>query len=165
MNSFSNSRSSAPELLVKAVEMLTFSLGTEEYAIDILKVQEIRGYESVTKIANTPAFIKGVINLRGVIVPIVDLRIKFDLGDVAYNEFTVVIILNIGKRVVGAVVDGVSDVVSLKEEDIHPAPEFGALDTQYLTGLATVNDQMLILVDIERLMSSADMALVEQVAA
>ncbi len=165
MNSFSNSRSSAPELLVKAVEMLTFSLGTEEYAIDILKVQEIRGYEAVTKIANTPAFIKGVINLRGVIVPIVDLRIKFDLGDVAYNEFTVVIILNIGKRVVGAVVDGVSDVVSLKEEDIHPAPEFGALDTQYLTGLATVNDQMLILVDIERLMSSADMALVEQVAA
>ncbi len=165
MNSFSNSRSSAPDLLVKAVEMLTFSLGTEEYAIDILKVQEIRGYEAVTKIANTPAFIKGVINLRGVIVPIVDLRIKFDLGDVAYNEFTVVIILNIGKRVVGAVVDGVSDVVSLKEEDIHPAPEFGALDTQYLTGLATVNDQMLILVDIERLMSSADMALVEQVAA
>ncbi len=145
--------------------MLTFSLGTEEYAIDILKVQEIRGYEAVTKIANTPAFIKGVINLRGVIVPIVDLRIKFDLGDVAYNEFTVVIILNIGKRVVGAVVDGVSDVVSLKEEDIHPAPEFGALDTQYLTGLATVNDQMLILVDIERLMSSTDMALVEQVAA
>lgn len=145
--------------------MLTFTLGTEEYAIDILKVQEIRGYEAVTKIANTPAFIKGVINLRGVIVPIVDLRIKFDLGDVAYNEFTVVIILNIGKRVVGAVVDGVSDVVSLKEEDIHPAPEFGALDTQYLTGLATVNDQMLILVDIERLMSSADMALVEQVAA
>ena len=165
MNSFSNSRSSAPDLLVKAVEMLTFSLGTEEYAIDILKVQEIRGYEAVTKIANTPAFIKGVINLRGVIVPIVDLRIKFDLGDVAYNEFTVVIILNIGKRVVGAVVDGVSDVVSLKEEDIHPAPEFGALDTQYLTGLATVNDQMLILVDIERLMSSSDMALVEQVAA
>ncbi len=165
MNSFSNSRSSAPDLLVKAVEMLTFSLGTEEYAIDILKVQEIRGYEAVTKIANTPAFIKGVINLRGVIVPIVDLRIKFDLGDVAYNEFTVVIILNIGKRVVGAVVDGVSDVVSLKEEDIHPAPEFGALDTQYLTGLATVNDQMLILVDIERLMSSTDMALVEQVAA
>lgn len=165
MNSFSHSRSSAPELLVKAVEMLTFSLGTEEYAIDILKVQEIRGYEAVTKIANTPAFIKGVINLRGVIVPIVDLRIKFNLGDVAYNEFTVVIILNIGKRVVGAVVDGVSDVVSLKDEDIHPAPEFGALDMQYLTGLATVNEQMLILVDIERLMSSADMALVEQVAA
>ncbi len=164
MNSFSSFRSSAPEILVKAVEMLTFSLGTEEYAIDILKVQEIRGYEAVTKIANTPAFIKGVINLRGVIVPIVDLRIKFNLGDVAYNEFTVVIILNIGKRVVGAVVDGVSDVVSLKEEDIHPAPEFGTLDTQYLTGLATVNDQMLILVDIERLMTSADMALVEQVA-
>ena len=145
--------------------MLTFSLGTEEYAIDILKVQEIRGYEAVTRIANTPAFIKGVINLRGVIVPIVDLRIKFNLSDPQYNEFTVVIILNIGKRVVGIVVDGVSDVVSLKQDDIHPAPEFGTFDTQFLTGLATVNEQMLILVDIERLMSSTEMALVEQAAA
>ena len=145
--------------------MLTFSLGAEEYAIDILKVQEIRGYEAVTRIANTPAFIKGVINLRGVIVPIVDMRIKFNLGDPQYNEFTVVIILNIGKRVVGMVVDGVSDVVSLKQDDIHPAPEFGTFDTQFLTGLATVNGQMLILVDIERLMSSTEMALVEQAAA
>ena len=145
--------------------MLTFSLGDEEYAIDILKVQEIRGYEAVTRIANTPSFIKGVINLRGVIVPIVDLRIKFNLGDPQYNEFTVVIILNIGKRVVGIVVDGVSDVVSLKQDDIHPAPEFGTFDTQFLTGLATVNEQMLILVDIERLMSSTEMALVEQAAA
>ena len=165
MNTLSRSRSNAPEVLEKMVEMLTFSLGAEEYAIDILKVQEIRGYEAVTRIANTPAFIKGVINLRGVIVPIVDMRIKFNLGDPQYNEFTVVIILNIGKRVVGMVVDGVSDVVSLKQDDIHPAPEFGTFDTQFLTGLATVNGQMLILVDIERLMSSTEMALVEQVAA
>lgn len=165
MNQLSRSRSSASEIPVNVVEMLTFSLATEEYAIDILKVQEIRGYEAVTKIANTPAFIKGVINLRGVIVPIIDMRIKFDLGEPTYNEFTVVIILNIGKRVIGMVVDGVSDVVSLKEADIHPAPAFGAFDTQFLTGLATVNDQMLILVDIERLMSSNEMALVEQVAA
>ena len=165
MNQLSRSRSSASEIPVNVVEMLTFSLATEEYAIDILKVQEIRGYEAVTKIANTPAFIKGVINLRGVIVPIIDMRIKFDLGEPTYNEFTVVIILNIGKRVIGMVVDGVSDVVSLKAADIHPAPTFGAFDTQFLTGLATVNDQMLILVDIERLMSSNEMALVEQVAA
>ncbi len=165
MNTLSRSRSNAPEVLEKMVEMLTFSLGAEEYAIDILKVQEIRGYEAVTRIANTPAFIKGVINLRGVIVPIVDMRIKFNLGDPQYNEFTVVIILNIGKRVVGMVVDGVSDVVSLKQDDIHPAPEFGTFDTQFLTGLATVNGQMLILVDIERLMSSTEMALVEQAAA
>ena len=143
-------------------EFLTFALGNEAYAIDILKVQEIRGYESVTRIANAPAFIKGVVNLRGVIVPIIDMRIKFTLGEPVYNEFTVTIILNIGKRIVGIVVDTVSDVVSLAEEDIHPAPEFSTFDTQYLTGLATFEERMLILVDIERLMSSSEMALIEK---
>lgn len=149
----------------KLREFLTFNLGKEEYAIDILKVQEIRGYEAVTRIANTPAFIKGVINLRGVIVPIVDMRIKFDLGEPEYNEFTVAIILNIGKRVIGIVVDSVSDVVSLPEDEIHPAPEFGTFDTQFLVGLASVNEHMLILIDIERLMTSSEMALVEQTGA
>ncbi len=146
-------------------EFLVFTLGTEDYAIDILKVQEIRGYDSVTRIANAPPFIKGVINLRGVIVPIVDLRIKFSLGEPVYNEFTVVIILNIGRRVIGIVVDGVSDVVSMPEEAIHAAPEMGAFDTQYLVGLATLDDRMLIVVDIERLMSSSDMSLIDQAAA
>lgn len=143
-------------------ELLTFTLGREEYGIDILKVQEIRGYDAVTTIANAPAFIKGVINLRGIIVPIVDMRIKFKLGSVTYDETTVVIILNIAKRVVGMVVDGVSDVTTLKPEEIKPAPEFGAsLDTQYLLGLGTVDERMIILVDIERLMSSRDMELIE----
>lgn len=143
-------------------EFLTFTLGREEYGIDILKVQEIRGYDAVTRIANAPEFIKGVINLRGIIVPIVDMRIKFNLGDVEYNQFTVVIILNIAQRVVGMVVDGVSDVTTLKAEEIKPAPEFGStLDTQYLLGLGTVDERMLILVDIERLMGSRDMELIE----
>ena len=143
-------------------EFLTFTLGKEEYGIDILKVQEIRGYDAVTHIANAPAFIKGVINLRGIIVPIVDMRIKFNLGNVEYNQFTVVIILNIAKRVVGMVVDGVSDVTTLKPEEIKPAPEFGSgLDTQYLLGLGTVDERMWILVDIERLMGSRDMELIE----
>ena len=143
-------------------EFLTFTLGKEEYGIDILKVQEIRGYDAVTHIANAPEFIKGVINLRGIIVPIVDMRIKFNLGNVEYNQFTVVIILNIAKRVVGMVVDGVSDVTTLKPEQIKPAPEFGTgLDTQYLLGLGTVDERMLILVDIERLMGSRDMELIE----
>ncbi len=147
-------------------EFLTFTLGKEEYGIDILKVQEIRGYDVVTAIANTPAFIKGVINLRGIIVPIIDMRIKFDLGNVEYNEFTVVIILNIAKRVVGMVVDGVSDVITLTSAQIKPAPEFGAaLDTQYLMGLGTVDERMIILVDIERLMTSRDMDLMDEVAA
>jgi purine-binding chemotaxis protein CheW len=143
-------------------EYLTFTLGVEEYAIDILKVQEIRGYDAVTKIANAPAFIKGVINLRGVIVPIVDLRIKFNLGNLTYDQFTVVIILNIGKRVMGIVVDGVSDVIQLSSDSLHPAPEFGSiLDTRYILGLGTVEDRMIIVVDIERLMSSQEMSLVE----
>ena len=146
-------------------EFLTFTLGKEEYGIDILKVQEIRGYDAVTAIANTPEFIKGVVNLRGIIVPIVDMRIKFHLPDVSYGPHTVMIILNIAKRVVGMVVDGVSDVITLTPEQIKPAPEFGAtLDTRYLTGLGTVDQRMIILVDIERLLSSTDMELVESAA-
>lgn len=146
-------------------EFLTFTLGSEEYGMDILKVQEIRGYDAVTTIANTPEFIKGVINLRGTIVPIVDLRVKFHLGTVEYNELTVVIILNLGRRVVGIVVDSVSDVLALTPEQIRPAPDLSAgLDTRYLTGLGTIGERMLILVDIEKLMTSNEMALMDQVA-
>ena len=147
-------------------EFLTFTLGAEEYAIDILRVQEIRGYDQVTAIANSPACIKGVINLRGAIVPIVDLRIKFNLASVTYDEFTVVIILNVRERIVGAVVDSVSDVIALSGAQIKPPPEFGgSFDTEYLLGLATVSERMLILVDIEKLMTSREMALVEATTA
>ena len=143
-------------------EYLTFRLGGEEYGMDILKVQEIRGYDSVTRIANAPEFIKGVINLRGTIVPIVDMRIKFKVGEASYNQFTVVIVLNVGNRVVGMVVDSVSDVVALTPEQIRPAPEFHAsMNTEYLTGLGALEGRMLILIDIEQLMSSDEMALVE----
>ncbi len=143
-------------------ELLTFTLGNEEYGIDILKVQEIRGYDAVTSIANAPEFIKGVINLRGIIVPIVDMRIKFNLGKVDYDDTTVVVILNVVNRVVGMVVDGVSDVISLKATEIKPAPEFGSgLDTKYLQGLGTVGTRMIILVDIEKLVSSRDMELID----
>ena len=148
-------------------EYLTFTLGPEEYAIDILKVQEIRGYDAVTTIANVPAFIKGVINLRGTIVPIVDLRIKFNVGVAEYTPFTVVIILNMGARVVGIVVDSVSDVTMLSSDQISATPEFAAtVDTKYITGLGTLNERMLIVIDIEKLMFSSEMALVdEQLAA
>jgi purine-binding chemotaxis protein CheW len=143
-------------------ELLTFTLGNEEYGIDILKVQEIRGYEAVTTIVNAPEFIKGVINLRGIIVPIVDMRIKFKLGIISYDHRTVVIVLNVANRVMGIVVDGVSDVTTLKAEDIKPAPEFGVgLDTQYLLGLGTIDERMLILVDIEKLMTSREMELMD----
>ncbi|RYF15573.1 MAG: chemotaxis protein CheW [Comamonadaceae bacterium] len=147
----------------QASEFLTFRLGAESYGIEILKVQEIRGYEQPTSIANAPAFIKGVINLRGVIVPILDLRIKFQLGEARYDEFTVVIILNIAGRVVGVVVDSVSDVLTLSGDNIRPTPEFASatFDTKYITGLGTVEEQMIILLDIEKLMTGADMALVD----
>ncbi len=149
-------------LTATGLECLTFTLGNEEYGIDILKVQEIRGYDAVTRIANTPEFIKGVINLRGVIVPIVDLRIKFNLGRADYDAFTVVIILNVAKRVVGIVVDGVSDVITLSPEQIRPAPELGSsLDTRFIRGLGTVDDRMIILVDIEALMLSPALELVD----
>ena len=144
-------------------EYLAFKLGEEEYGIDILKVQEIRGYENVTRIANAPEFIKGVINLRGIIVPIVDMRIKFNLGEPAYDQFTVVIILSIAGRVMGMVVDSVSDVTTLQPDQVRPAPQMGcALNTDYLVGLGTVEERMLILLDIERLMSSAEMGLLQQ---
>jgi purine-binding chemotaxis protein CheW len=146
-------------------EFLVFTLGDEEYGIDILKVQEIRGYDQVTRIANTPDFIKGVTNLRGVIVPIVDLRVKFSQGDVEYDDNTVVIVLNLGQRVVGIVVDGVSDVLSLTDEQIRPAPEFAVtLSTEYLTGLGALGDRMLILVNIEKLLNSDEMALLDVAA-
>lgn len=144
-------------------EYLVFRLGNEEYGIDILKVQEIRSCERVTRIANAPDFIAGVTNLRGVIVPIVDLRVKFRLGSSEFNEHTVVIVLNFGTRVVGIIVDGVSDVLSLIAEQIRPAPEFSVtLSTEYLEGLGSIDERMLILVNIEKLLNSEEMELVEK---
>lgn len=142
-------------------EYLTFRLDKEEYGIDILKVQEIRGYEKPTRIAHAPDFIKGVINLRGTIVPIVDLRLKFNCASAEYNAFTVVIILNLRSRVVGVVVDSVSDVMELAPENVRAAPEIdSAIDSSAVLGLGSVGERMLILLDIEKLMSSADMGLV-----
>jgi purine-binding chemotaxis protein CheW len=147
-------------------EYLAFTLGREEYGIDILRVQEIRGYEPVTRIANAPDFIKGVVNLRGTIIPVVDMRIKFRLGQPTYDEFTVVIVLNIAGRVVGMVVDSVSDVMTLSPDQVRPAPEVGTVfDTEFLIGLGALGERMLILVDIDRLMSSSDMGLIEKFAA
>ena len=143
-------------------EYLTFRLGAEEYGIDILRVQEIRSYEQPTRIANAPAFIKGVVNLRGVIVPIVDLRVKLGCATVDYNSFTVVIVLNVRGRVVGAVVDSVSDVLELTQDSIKPSPEMAsAVDTSFITGISSVNERMLILMDIEALMASPEMGLVD----
>jgi purine-binding chemotaxis protein CheW len=146
----------------EANEFLAFTLGGEEYGINILRVQEIRGYEPVTRIANAPDFIKGVVNLRGTIVPIVDMRIKLSLGAATYDQLTVVIILNIAGRVVGMVVDSVSDVTTLSTEQVKPAPDIStSFDSDFLIGLGTLGERMLILVDIDKLMSSSEMGLIE----
>jgi purine-binding chemotaxis protein CheW len=143
-------------------EFLTFRLGGEEYGIDILRVQEIRSYEQPTRIANTPEFLRGVVNLRGVIVPIVDLRLKLSCAEADFNAFTVVIVLNVKGRVIGAVVDSVSDVLDLPHEAIKPAPGMGSVvDTTYLIGIATIAERMLILMDIESLMSSAELGVID----
>lgn len=147
-------------------EFLAFRLGQEEYGVQILKVQELRSYENVTSIANAPNFIKGVINLRGSIVPIIDMRLKFNLGNPTYDQFTVVVILSVANHIIGMVVDSVSDVITLSPGDIKPAPEMGAaFDTQYLIGLGTIDQRMLMLVDIEKLMSSDDIQLIAKTAA
>ena len=144
-----------------AREYLTFRLGDEEYGIDILKVQEIRGYENPTRIANAPHFLKGVVNLRGTIVPIVDLRLRFGCSSAEYNSFTVTIVLHIGQRTIGTVVDSVSDVMELAPEAIRPAPDIeSAIDNGCILGLGSVGERMLILLDIEKLMSNVDMGLV-----
>lgn len=141
-------------------EFLTFTLGQENYGVDILKVQEIRGYDNVTKIANAPEHVKGVINLRGIIVPIIDLRLKFHLSQVNYDQFTVVIILNLGTRVVGVVVDGVSDVTRFSAEQIKPPPKLGhEARTGYILGLGSMEERMIILADIEKLLDADELNL------
>jgi purine-binding chemotaxis protein CheW len=146
-------------------QYLTLRLGKEEYAIDILRVQEIRSYEEPTRMVNAPAWVKGVINLRGVIVPIIDLRLKLQLEQVEYNAFTVAIILNVRGTVVGVVVDSVSDVVTLSDEMIKPAPRFdAALDARFIAGLANVGDRMLIVINMDVLMSSAELGMLAAAA-
>lgn len=144
-------------------EYLAFKLGTENYGIDILCVQEIRSYEPPTRMANAPDFIKGVVNLRGVIVPIIDMRIKFGLSQVDYDHLTVVIVINVGETVLGMVVDGVSDVISLTAEEMHPVPEMSTnIISNHVEAIGAIQGRMLVLLDIEKLMASPDMGLISQ---
>ena len=155
-------KSAAPEA---TREILVFVLGAEEYGVDILKVQEIRGYDKVTPIPSAPDYLKGVMNLRGVIVPIVDLRVKFRLAEIRYDEFTVVVILRFAGRVIGLVVDGVSDVIALKASEVKEAPNLGSVvDSTFIAGLATQDDRMVLLLDIEKLLSTGELNLLNRVA-
>jgi purine-binding chemotaxis protein CheW len=146
-------------------EVLVFVLGREEYGVDILKVQEIRGYDKVTPLPAAPAYLKGVVNLRGVIVPVIDLRVKFGMANPSYDASTVMVVLRIAERVVGIVVDGVSDVIRLAPSDVKAAPDMGTLvDSSYLAGLATRDERMILLVDIEKFLSGGELKLISQVA-
>ena len=146
-------------------EVLVFVIGKEEYGVDILKVQEIRGYEKVTPIPAAPEYLKGVLNLRGVIVPVIDMRVKFALKDIRYDSTTVVVILRLSSRVVGIVVDAVSDVVGLTAADVKEAPRLGSIvDSGYLSGVATREDRMILLLDIEKFLSSGELALLDAAA-
>ncbi|HET9581185.1 MAG TPA: chemotaxis protein CheW [Usitatibacter sp.] len=146
-------------------EVLVFVLGREEYGVDILKVQEIRGYEKVTPIPAAPDYLKGVVNLRGIIVPVIDMRVKFGLSEPKYDAFTVVIILRLAHRTIGIVVDAVSDVVALADKEVKPAPQLGTLvDSSFIAGLGTQNDRMVLLLDIEKLLSSGELNILSQVA-
>jgi len=156
--------------IAQAGEFLTFRLGAEEYGIDILRVQEIRSYEPPTRIANAPPFVKGVVNLRGVIVPIIDLRLKFACASAEHDALTVVIVLSVQGRVIGVVVDSVSDVIELATAQIKSAPDMASVAQSHVTGIGSVKsglnpddaERMLILLDIEALMSGADMGLALQ---
>lgn len=151
-------------------QFLTFMLAGEEYGVDILRVQEIKGWDSVTKIPNTPDYIRGVINLRGTIVPIIDMRLRFNLEQLEYGATTVVIVVKVlsdsGKsRTMGIIVDGVSDVYNIAEEEVKPAPDFGtAVDTNFVKGLTTVNEKMVILLDIDHMCNSAELKVIDSVS-
>lgn len=145
-----------------ASEFLTFRLGREEYGIDILQVQEIRSYEEPTCMVQAPAFVKGVINLRGEIVPIIDLRIKLECTRVEYTDFTVVVFLDLGGTMMGVVVDAVADVVLLAEGQIKPAPHFeGHVDPAFVRGIASVGERMLIMINIQALLSPSELKVIQ----
>ncbi|MCP4433324.1 MAG: chemotaxis protein CheW [Gammaproteobacteria bacterium] len=148
-----------PEL--KADQYLTYSIGKEEYGVKILSVREIRGWESVARVPNTPAYIKGVLNLRGTAVPVVDMRVRMDITDPVYDSTTVLIVLRAeidgAERIAGIVVDSVSDVMNAGNQDVRRTPEFGeSVDTEFITGLADVDGKMVMLFDVDNFMRHSD---------
>ena len=152
----------AAEASAVTSQFLTFLLGVEQYGVEILKVQEIRGYSAVTPIPNTPGYIKGVINLRGTVVPVVDLRAKFSMESTEYNKFTVIIVVTVGAKVMGLVVDAVSDVLDIPAAEMRTAPDLGSsVDTRFISGMATIGERMTVLLDIDRLLSEDEVIAVE----
>jgi purine-binding chemotaxis protein CheW len=140
-------------------QYLTFSLGQEEYGVDILRIQEIRGYSAITPIPNTPPSVKGVMNLRGAIIPVVDLRAKLAMPEAEYTPFTVIVVVTVGTKTVGLVVDAVSDVLNIPTEDIQPTPDFfGQVDARYISGMAKAGEKLVVLLDLDRVLGGDRMS-------
>lgn len=147
-------------------QFLSFTLGDEHYGVDILRVQEIKGYTTVTRIPNTPGFIKGVLNLRGTIVPIVNLRSKFGMPEVDPTMFTVIVVVVVRDRIMGVIVDAVSDVLDIAAKDIQPPPQFGNnVDVSFLSGIGKCGDKLVSLLDIDRLLTDSDVQALQDAAA
>jgi purine-binding chemotaxis protein CheW len=135
-------------------QYLTFSLGQEEYGVEILKVQEIKGYSTITPIPNTPVHVKGVMNLRGTIIPVVDLRSKLGMPTAEYSPFTVIVVVKVGSKTMGLVVDAVSDVLNIPSRDLQPTPDFGAqVDAAFISGMAKAGEKLVVLLDLDRVLS------------
>lgn len=146
-------------------QYLTFALGQEEYGVEILKVQEIKGYTPATPIPNTPAHIKGVMNLRGTIIPVVDLRSKLALKETEYNQFTVIIVVMVGSKVVGLIVDAVSDVLNIPKQDIQAPPDFGSsVDVHFINGMAKAGEKIVMLLDIDKVLNEEELAAIEKMS-
>lgn len=153
-----------PASLAAGGQYLTFTLGQEEYGLELLRVQEIKGYSPVTPIPNTPPHIKGVMNLRGAVIPIVDLRTRFGMQSIEYTQFNVVIVINVGGKTMGLLVDAVSDVLNVGPGEVRPAPDFGTqADTRFISGMASSGDKIAVLLDIAGLLSDADVALAAEI--
>jgi purine-binding chemotaxis protein CheW len=139
-------------------QYLTFALGEEEYGVEILKVQEIKGYTAITPIPNTPPHIRGVMNLRGTIVPVVDLRTKLGMQETEYSQFTVIIVVTVGTKVMGLIVDAVSDVLNIPKSDIQATPDFGAsVDARFINGMAKAGEKLVVLLNIDRVLGGDEM--------
>lgn len=154
------------DMLVDSRQVLTFILAEEEYAVDILRVQEIRGWSAVTRIPNAPDYMKGVLNLRGAIIPVIDLRLRFGFGARAYDQTTVIVVVwvNSGdrQRSIGLVVDAVAETYAISNDDMSPAPLMGAgVEPDFIEGLATLDEKMIILLNLDYLLNSGDLALDE----
>ena len=143
-------------------QYVTFTLDDEEYGVEVLKVQEIIGYQGFTRVPSVPSFVKGVINLRGLVVPIVDLRIKLSMQEKAYDNFTVILILEVRGKTIGAIVDAVSDVVNLKEDEVQATPDFASgVSVDFIAGMGRRGDKLIIMLDIDKVLNIGDLVIAD----